>query len=87
MYFVLCRYQLFCALTNRYVNRKPEEVRGHIQGRRYQKALLECKNCKGDFFPEDFLKVPVILRRNEVFMLLYQNLLTIPACVFMILIW
>ena len=40
----LCRKMLFCTLTNRYVSMEPVEVRGHIDGKRYKKALEECKS-------------------------------------------
>ena len=38
------RNQLFCALTNRYINKKPAEVKGHIGGRKYKGALASCKS-------------------------------------------
>lgn len=34
---------LFCALTNRYINRKPDEVKGHTSGKKYKKALEQCE--------------------------------------------
>lgn len=37
------RKQLYCALTNRYINRKPAEVTLHLEGRRYKQALQKCK--------------------------------------------
>lgn len=40
------RHQLFCKLTLRHINRSPEHVLRHTQGRRYQKALRNCK-CHG----------------------------------------
>ena len=33
----------FCALTNRYINRKPDEVKGHTSGKKYKKALEQCE--------------------------------------------
>ncbi|XP_019494875.1 PREDICTED: surfeit locus protein 2 isoform X1 [Hipposideros armiger] len=35
-------HQLFCKLTLRHINRSPEHVLRHTQGRRYQKALRKC---------------------------------------------
>ncbi|XP_033923464.1 surfeit locus protein 2 isoform X3 [Melopsittacus undulatus] len=32
-------HQLFCKLTLRHINKYPEQVLSHVQGRRYQKAL------------------------------------------------
>lgn len=37
------RYQLFCRLTMRHINKAPEHVLRHTQGQRYQRALRECK--------------------------------------------
>ena len=39
-----CRNQLFCTLTNCYLNRKPVEVEGHLAGKRYKTALEKCKS-------------------------------------------
>ena len=41
---VVQRRQLFCALTNRYMNRKPAEVELHLKGKRYRRALDNCKS-------------------------------------------
>lgn len=43
--FFLClvRHQLFCKLTLRHINKFPEHVLRHVQGKRYQKALKTCK--------------------------------------------
>lgn len=40
---MLCRDMLFCAVTNRYINRKPDEVKGHMSGKKYKKALEQCE--------------------------------------------
>lgn len=37
------RHQLFCKLTLRHINKSPEHVLRHTQGRRYQRALHKCK--------------------------------------------
>ena len=37
------RRQLFCKLTLRHINKSPEHVLRHTQGRRYQRALQKCK--------------------------------------------
>lgn len=37
------RHQLFCKLTLRHINKAPEHVLRHTQGRRYQRALQKCK--------------------------------------------
>ena len=39
---LVTRNQLFCALTNRYVNQKPHEVKGHVEGWRYKQAMEKC---------------------------------------------
>ena len=39
----LYRRQLFCTLTNRYMNRKPAEVELHLKGRRYKTSLEKCE--------------------------------------------
>uniref|UniRef100_A0A8D0HA60 Surfeit 2 n=1 Tax=Sphenodon punctatus TaxID=8508 RepID=A0A8D0HA60_SPHPU len=39
-------HQLFCKLTLRHINRMPEHVLRHIQGRRYQKALKRYEECQ-----------------------------------------
>ena len=41
---VVQRRQLFCALTNRYMNRNPAEVELHLKGKRYRRALDNCKS-------------------------------------------
>ncbi|XP_034260253.1 surfeit locus protein 2 [Pantherophis guttatus] len=38
--------QLFCKLTLRHLNKIPEHVLRHIQGRRYQKALRRYEECQ-----------------------------------------
>ncbi|KAM5259489.1 surfeit locus protein 2 isoform 1-T1 [Hipposideros larvatus] len=39
-------HQLFCRLTLRHINRSPEHVLRHTQGRRYQKALRKYEECQ-----------------------------------------
>ncbi|XP_019494884.1 PREDICTED: surfeit locus protein 2 isoform X2 [Hipposideros armiger] len=39
-------HQLFCKLTLRHINRSPEHVLRHTQGRRYQKALRKYEECQ-----------------------------------------
>lgn len=38
--------QLFCKLTLRHINKAPEHVLRHTQGRRYQKALRKYEECQ-----------------------------------------
>ncbi|KAM3825493.1 surfeit locus protein 2 [Vipera latastei] len=38
--------QLFCKLTLRHLNKIPEHVLRHVQGRRYQKALRQYEECQ-----------------------------------------
>ncbi|XP_045702043.1 surfeit locus protein 2 [Phyllostomus hastatus] len=38
--------QLFCRLTLRHINKSPEHVLRHTQGRRYQKALRKYEECQ-----------------------------------------
>ncbi|XP_032089182.1 surfeit locus protein 2 isoform X2 [Thamnophis elegans] len=38
--------QLFCKLTLRHLNKIPEHVLRHVQGRRYQKALRRYEDCQ-----------------------------------------
>ncbi|XP_028385453.1 surfeit locus protein 2 isoform X1 [Phyllostomus discolor] len=38
--------QLFCRLTLRHINKSPEHVLRHTQGRRYQKALRKYQECQ-----------------------------------------
>ncbi|XP_016052138.1 PREDICTED: surfeit locus protein 2 [Miniopterus natalensis] len=39
-------HQLFCKLTLRHINKSPEHVLRHTQGRRYQKALHKYEECQ-----------------------------------------
>ncbi|CAM5109509.1 unnamed protein product [Natator depressus] len=39
-------HQLFCKLTLRHINRLPEHVLRHVQGRRYQRALKKYEECQ-----------------------------------------
>uniref|UniRef100_A0A8C5R7L4 Surfeit 2 n=1 Tax=Leptobrachium leishanense TaxID=445787 RepID=A0A8C5R7L4_9ANUR len=38
--------QLFCKLTVRHINRIPEHVQKHVQGKRYQRALAQYVECQ-----------------------------------------
>ncbi|XP_028612891.1 surfeit locus protein 2 isoform X2 [Grammomys surdaster] len=57
------RHQLFCKLTLRHINKSPEHVLRHTQGRKYQRALhqselftkRELGNLENNETPEDFL--------------------------------
>nr|XP_008539599.1 PREDICTED: surfeit locus protein 2 [Equus przewalskii] len=40
------RHQLFCKLTLRHINKSPEHVLRHTQGRRYQRALRKYAECQ-----------------------------------------
>lgn len=40
------RHQLFCKLTLRHINKAPEHVLRHTQGRRYQRALQKYEECQ-----------------------------------------
>nr|XP_006123791.1 surfeit locus protein 2 [Pelodiscus sinensis] len=39
-------HQLFCKLTLRHINKLPEHVLRHVQGKRYQKALKKYEECQ-----------------------------------------
>uniref|UniRef100_A0A8C0X128 Surfeit locus protein 2 n=1 Tax=Castor canadensis TaxID=51338 RepID=A0A8C0X128_CASCN len=39
-------HQLFCKLTLRHINKSPEHVLRHTQGRRYQRALHQYEECQ-----------------------------------------
>ncbi|XP_055397549.1 surfeit locus protein 2 isoform X2 [Bubalus kerabau] len=39
-------HQLFCKLTLRHINKSPEHVLRHTQGRRYQRALRKYEECQ-----------------------------------------
>ncbi|XP_028612890.1 surfeit locus protein 2 isoform X1 [Grammomys surdaster] len=40
------RHQLFCKLTLRHINKSPEHVLRHTQGRKYQRALHQYEECQ-----------------------------------------
>ena len=42
------RGKLFCGLTHRYLNRKPDEVDLHLGGRRYLRAMEKCELVRGE---------------------------------------
>ncbi|XP_009894581.2 surfeit locus protein 2 [Dryobates pubescens] len=54
-------HQLFCKLTLRHINKFPEEVLRHVQGKRYQKALRTYEQCQKDGL--EF--VPACLRQRK----------------------
>uniref|UniRef100_A0A6J0TPW4 Surfeit locus protein 2 isoform X2 n=1 Tax=Pogona vitticeps TaxID=103695 RepID=A0A6J0TPW4_9SAUR len=54
-------HQLFCKLTLRHINRLPEHVLRHVQGRRYQKALTRYGECQR----EGVEYVPACLRQKQ----------------------
>ncbi|XP_069465448.1 surfeit locus protein 2 [Ambystoma mexicanum] len=41
-------HQLFCKLTLRHINRVPEHVFRHVQGRRYKQALKRYEECQAE---------------------------------------
>ncbi|KAJ1146457.1 hypothetical protein NDU88_012730 [Pleurodeles waltl] len=41
-------HQLFCKLTLRHINKVPEHVLRHVQGRRYQRALKRYEECQAE---------------------------------------
>ncbi|OXB76309.1 UNVERIFIED_CONTAM: hypothetical protein H355_006720 [Colinus virginianus] len=54
-------HQLFCKLTLRHINKLPEHVLRHVQGKRYQKALRAYEKCQEDGV--EF--VPACLRHKQ----------------------
>ncbi|NWX17359.1 SURF2 protein, partial [Aegotheles bennettii] len=54
-------HQLFCKLTLRHINRLPEHVLRHVQGKRYQKALKTYEQCQ----KEGVEYVPACLRQKK----------------------
>ncbi|NXX43155.1 SURF2 protein, partial [Tricholaema leucomelas] len=54
-------HQLFCKLTLRHINKFPEHVLRHVQGKRYQKALKRYEQCQKDGL--EF--VPACLRQKK----------------------
>ncbi|KAI1232157.1 hypothetical protein IHE44_0007219 [Lamprotornis superbus] len=60
LYKVL-RHQLFCKLTLRHINKLPEHVLRHVQGKRYQKALKMYEECQR----EGVEYIPACLRQKK----------------------
>ncbi|XP_074968794.1 surfeit locus protein 2 [Phalacrocorax aristotelis] len=54
-------HQLFCKLTLRHINKLPEHVLRHVQGKRYQKALKMYEECQ----KEGVGYVPPCLRQKK----------------------
>ncbi|XP_051492781.1 surfeit locus protein 2 isoform X2 [Apus apus] len=54
-------HQLFCKLTLRHINKLPEHVLRHVQGRRYRKALETYEQCQ----KEGAQYVPACLRHRR----------------------
>ncbi|XP_014728601.1 PREDICTED: surfeit locus protein 2 [Sturnus vulgaris] len=54
-------HQLFCKLTLRHINKLPEHVLRHVQGKRYQKALKMYEECQR----EGVEYVPACLRQKK----------------------
>ncbi|KFP95681.1 Surfeit locus protein 2, partial [Leptosomus discolor] len=54
-------HQLFCKLTLRHINKFPEHVLRHVQGKRYQKALKTYEECQR----EGVQYVPACLRQKQ----------------------
>ncbi|NXC45721.1 SURF2 protein, partial [Penelope pileata] len=54
-------HQLFCKLTLRHINKLPEHVLRHVQGKRYQKALKAYEKCQ----EEGVEYVPACLRQKQ----------------------
>ncbi|XP_068067244.1 surfeit locus protein 2 [Anomalospiza imberbis] len=54
-------HQLFCKLTLRHINKLPEHVLRHVQGKRYQKALKTYEQCQR----EGVEYVPACLRQKK----------------------
>ncbi|XP_051663809.1 surfeit locus protein 2 [Manacus candei] len=54
-------HQLFCKLTLRHINKFPEHVLRHVQGKRYQKALKTYEECQR----EGVEYVPACLRQKK----------------------
>ncbi|KFO82505.1 Surfeit locus protein 2, partial [Cuculus canorus] len=54
-------HQLFCKLTLRHINKFPEHVLRHVQGKRYQKALKTYEECQR----EGVDYVPACLRQKK----------------------
>ncbi|XP_064891794.1 surfeit locus protein 2 isoform X2 [Columba livia] len=54
-------HQLFCKLTLRHINKFPEHVLRHVQGKRYQKALKTYEQCQ----KEGVEYVPACLQQKK----------------------
>ncbi|KAM6243781.1 surfeit locus protein 2 [Porphyrio hochstetteri] len=54
-------HQLFCKLTLRHINKLPEHVLRHVQGKRYQKALKTYEHCQ----KEGVEYIPACLRQKK----------------------
>ncbi|NXI96574.1 SURF2 protein, partial [Psophia crepitans] len=54
-------HQMFCKLTLRHINKFPEHVLRHVQGKRYQKALKKYEKCQ----KEGVEYVPACLRQKQ----------------------
>ncbi|XP_008937447.1 PREDICTED: surfeit locus protein 2, partial [Merops nubicus] len=54
-------HQLFCKLTLRHINKFPEHVLRHVQGKRYQKALKTYEQCQ----EEGVEYIPACLRQKK----------------------
>ncbi|XP_052670744.1 surfeit locus protein 2 isoform X1 [Harpia harpyja] len=54
-------HQLFCKLTLRHINKFPEHVLRHVQGKRYQKALKTYEECQ----KEGVEYIPACLRQKQ----------------------
>ncbi|XP_023794038.1 surfeit locus protein 2 isoform X1 [Cyanistes caeruleus] len=54
-------HQLFCKLTLRHINKLPEHVLRHVQGKRYQKALKTYEECQR----EGVDYIPACLRQKK----------------------
>ncbi|KAK9392368.1 surfeit locus protein 2 [Crotalus adamanteus] len=55
--------QLFCKLTLRHLNKIPEHVLHHVQGRRYQKALRRYEECQKEGL--DYVPACLLQRRRR----------------------
>ncbi|NXG54707.1 SURF2 protein, partial [Hemiprocne comata] len=54
-------HQLFCKLTLRHINKLPEHVLRHVQGKRYQKALKTYEQCQ----KEGTQYIPACLQQKQ----------------------
>ncbi|XP_030363149.1 surfeit locus protein 2 isoform X2 [Strigops habroptila] len=54
-------HQLFCKLTLRHINKCPEQVLSHVQGKRYRKALKTYEECQ----KEGVEYIPACLRQKQ----------------------